>query len=78
MDSVDKKYFKTIITMNISKEIINLIYDRQKLRENQQYQEADKIRDKLLKKDIKLEDSKDGVSVFILKPWREYSTFFRF
>ena len=52
-------------------EILNKINERNKARENKNYEEADKIRDELLDKGVLIED-KDGKTWFRSEPWYKF------
>ena len=54
---------KNIKVEKISKEIKDLINKREKLRKEKKFKEADEIRNKLAKKGVLLEDSKEGIKV---------------
>ena len=45
---------------NFSKDILDLIKKRDKARKDKDWKESDRIRDKLMKKDVKVSDDIDG------------------
>ena len=52
---------------NCDQEILGLIEKRNELKRNKDYQEADKIREELLSRGIKLVDTKEGTTYEIIK-----------